>query len=230
MPRYYCYDIDWFEDGVQLVECGSDEGEPLEAMDDRAVGDVPSWSALDPSEVYDRESRRFLSQPQRDNATSGQSTPRGSGDILPDIMIDGSVNNAWHPHFLEAGYGESVQAPYGPESYWDRLSGRDQLVSTATYSWWWFATLIDRVESGEYYSPFYYADDGYDSYDSYDWRYDLDWRDGDNFNDDDGYLEQDLFAPDNVIDEKLPNLANFPPTRDYFIYPRHPTEQWWPLS
>ncbi|KAI1798680.1 hypothetical protein F4811DRAFT_166832 [Daldinia bambusicola] len=229
MPRYYYCDIDWFEDGLQLVECGSDEGgEPMEIMDDRAGESVSAWSALDPSEVYDRESRRFLSQRQRDNATSGQANPQDSRAILPsNASEDGAANNVRDRFPPESGHDGSVQAPYGPESYWDRLSGRDQLVAKDTYSWWWFSGLTDRVESGEYYSSYYYADDGYDSYDS---RDDRDWRDDDGFDDNDEYGEEDPFAPDNVIDEKLPNLANFPPSREYFIYPRHPTEQWWPLS
>ncbi|KAI1478653.1 hypothetical protein F4774DRAFT_419250 [Daldinia eschscholtzii] len=244
MSKKYYYGIDWFEDGLHLIECDSDEeGEPLaEAMSDG--GDEPSpsweWAVPDPSEIFDRETQQFLLQQQQEQQEQDDSvTPIEAnsyyynyGDILSGNFSDDSPIIAWD-HPLEFGYDGS----YDP---WDRLPENSQLVTANTYSWWWFPTLVERVESGHYYWDWYSPDDedseGDDhGYNPYEARYGTHWAD---YYDDFGYgsfgsddlSDEDPIAPDVVIDEMLPNLANFPPSRDYFIYPRHPTDQWWPLS
>ncbi|KAG4217368.1 hypothetical protein PC116_g34151, partial [Phytophthora cactorum] len=165
MPKKYYYGIDWFEDGLHLIDCDSDEeGKPLEeAMSDE--GDEPSpsweWAVPDPSEIYDRETQQFLLQQQQqeqhqqeeDSATpiEANSYYYNDGGILPSNLSDDSPIIA-RDYPLDFGY----DGPYDP---WDRLPENSRLVTANTYSWWWFPTLVERVESGHYYWDWYSPDD-----------------------------------------------------------------------
>ncbi|KAI0121857.1 hypothetical protein F4814DRAFT_457760 [Daldinia grandis] len=132
---------------------------------------------------------------------------------------------------------------------WEQWHEKNRLVVADTYSWWWFPIVVERVNNGLYswnrgnywdddtaaWPPISY-DEGYDfnpDHGQYGWRYDS--RNNQGWENYEGEFSYDGPSQRNPavldeIDESLPNLANFPPDRDYFIHPRHPTDQWWPLS
>ncbi|KAF3059322.1 hypothetical protein GL218_04888 [Daldinia childiae] len=226
MPRILYYDINWFEDGLHPVWSNSDEeGDPQDVDVDNMDEEVSSQLARD----HDEESDQGYQQPpsqQHDNITIPIESPIDYDDVYYGRSYDTRELNAYY-------------ADYQEES-WEIRPKMSQLVTADTYSWWWFPIMIERVNNKlydwdfRYYwdsdsvgSPGYY-DEGYDSHDErYTWLSNQEWEsERESRNESEGWGT----AVPGEIDENLPNLANFPPDRDYFIHPRHPTDQWWPLS
>ncbi|KAI1641549.1 uncharacterized protein F4817DRAFT_355443 [Daldinia loculata] len=216
MSRIIYYDIDWFEDGLHPVWSDSDqEGDPRDVDVDNMDEEISSQLARDRNEESDQGYQQSPSQ-QRDNITIPIQATLDDWDVLSSYM-------SYDSYELRAYYDEDDE---GCSEIWLE---RSELVTADTYSWWWFPIVVERVNNELYNWDPWYHDEGYDSYDErYGWLSNRDWEGEREFGGD-GFLGWGTAVPDE-IDENLPNLANFPPDRDYFIHPRHPTDQWWPLS
>ncbi|KAI0845409.1 hypothetical protein F5Y00DRAFT_170782 [Daldinia vernicosa] len=232
MPKILYYDIDWFDDGLHPVWGDSDEES---GFGDVAVDDmdeeISSQRARDHHEESYQEPYQgtlySLSRQRNDFITHTQATLNDERDISSHMNYD--PYHEWIRDSTPYYYDDDDHYDENWEDYWS------QLVTADTYCWWWFPIVVERVSSGLYNWNLWHGDTASD-YDmrtnlgsDRDWEaFDRDFEDRGGFGNDES-LGWGPSVPDE-IDEDLPNPVNFPPDRDYFIYARHPTDPWWPLS